>query len=187
MYGSAGAPGRSNCLIACAQVRARGAVIIVVACVTWATCCCEVRAQSVIQQIVDDVHNGTSGGGAEESPRPKDDAPQSRSAASSPDDSESMPFELVFAAGYGAFYIATSPYWLPIAMLEDHGEPAFFPRFPYDHRDGYLLIGMPGARCQPGHRVQEDELGSSDSIRARSIPSDSANERGPPANAHSRV
>ncbi len=50
-----------------------------------------------------------------------------------------MPFELFIVAGYGAFYAATSPFWLPVAALEDNGEPVHFPRFPYDRVEGHLV------------------------------------------------
>jgi hypothetical protein len=118
--------------------------------VIWAIGRGEVRAQGVIQSLVDDVHTGTGGGsgsgsGSAGGNSSSADPASGRSASDSSDGSDGMPFELIIAAGYGAFYIATSPFWLPITALDDSGDPAYFPRFPYDRRDGYLSIGPAAA------------------------------------------
>jgi len=145
MHVLAAARGRWTCLTASALARARPLGIIAIVCATWEIGCDEIRAQGVIQTIVDDVHNGTGGGATEESPRPADQASKGRPASASSDDSDSMPFEFVIVAGYSAFYAATSPFWLPIAALEDDGGPAYFPRFPYDHVAGHLAEGATAA------------------------------------------
>ena len=128
--------------------------IALIACVSYALGCGEVRAQGVIQALVDDVHNGTGGGsgsgsGSAGGNSSSADTANGRAASDSSDGSDGMPFELIIAAGYGTFYIATSPFWLPISALKDSGDPAYFPRFPYDHRDGYLSIGPSAAAGRP--------------------------------------
>ena len=43
--------------------------------------------------------------------------------------------------GLGLFaYIATSPYWIPVAITQDTSDfAAYFPRFPYDHTPGCMI------------------------------------------------
>ena len=60
-----------------------------------------------------------------------------------------MPFDLVFLAGFGVFYVASSPFWLPIALLRNSGEPAYFPRFPYDRVEGHFTDGAAAAPGRP--------------------------------------
>lgn len=46
----------------------------------------------------------------------------------------------LFGAGFMVgWFGATSPYWLPRALLADDNDTVYFPRFPYDDTKGYLV------------------------------------------------
>ena len=48
---------------------------------------------------------------------------------------------LVFAGGYLVVATATAPAWVPHTMLgDDLAVEGYFPRFPYDHAPGYMMI-----------------------------------------------
>ena len=98
-----------------------------------------------LETIRTDVRNPPSAEAASPSePSPPSEPKPSRpcSAENQPQDPavEQAKADLFVGAVIGAGVVAASPFWAPRALLGDDNRPGYFPRYPYDHTDGFLLL-----------------------------------------------
>lgn len=117
--------------------------------------CPSVRAEGIIQTILDSVRGDSGDESGQENPQParRLHLDEGTSAPSNGyDDSSSDPLSALFApVVYAGLFVAASPFWGPCAVLDDdYSLPACFPRFPYDNVAGHLADGSATGRIWSG-------------------------------------
>jgi hypothetical protein len=115
--------------------------LVAAACILLPLCCDNSRAEGVIQAILDSVRGDSGDGTTEDASPPATHSPKGHRATEYSDELDRSPFERMIWVGCdAAFYMVTSPFWLPCAALgDDYDGTLFFPRFPYGNIDGHLI------------------------------------------------
>ena len=106
--------------------------------VVFAAALSSVAQDGTLATIRQDVREGMPSQPATASPAP--DRPQGNSQSDNSNLTDEDKTNLFFASVWGAGIVASSPIWVPHAMLEDDSftSPGYFLHFPYDGASGYI-------------------------------------------------